>query len=381
MTKSERGARFGMLAALALSAGLVACAGATAPGAAPLEPALREGRSVQLAQAAGMAAGGTTPLPSAKALPRPSPAAQQVLEGDRALSEDRFDRAHEHFEQASRLDPSDPGAALGLLRVRWARLGIPFAYAEAPHRPELEQLASDIDALLSRHADYAPALLEKGRLLLVLGDAPAALDSLRRSVALDDTQAEAHSALGVALLGTGETEQALQELIEAARIRPDEPEGLTNLGTAYMLRGRLSEAIAAYERSFALRPDDARTAGDLGAAHLANDRADKALPYLLRATALAPGRATFLTNLGYAYQRQGQLDKAVETQRRALAIDPKLGSAWINLGNALAELKQYAQAEAALRQAAKLDPDDPRPKASLQDLAELKARARPAARP
>jgi len=369
----------GLFAALGLSAAIVGCAGSTATGAVPLEQARSAERSAQPAPAAGAAGSETTPPPSEK--PPPSPVGVEVSEGDRALSEDRFDAANEHFEHALGLDPSDPSAALGLLRVRWARLGIPFAYAEAPHRPELEQLVLDIDGLLSRHGDYAPALLEKGRLLLVLGDAPAALDSLQRSVALDDTRAEAHSALGVALLGTGQTEQALQELIEAARIRPDEPEGLTNLGTAYMLRGRLSEAIAAYERSFALRPEDARTAGDLGAAHLANDRADKALPYLLRATALAPDRATFLTNLGYAYQRQGQLDKAVETQRRALGIDPKLGSAWINLGNALAELKEYEQAEAALRHAAKLDPDDPRPKASLQDLAELKARQAPALRP
>jgi len=94
----------------------------------------------------------------------------------------------------------------------------------------------------------------------------------------------------------------------------------------------------------------------------------------VRATQLAPERATFLTNLGYAYELQGQLDKAVETQRKAVALDPKLGSAWINLGNALAGLKQYEQAEVALRQAAALDPSDPRPQASLRDLAEVRAR-------
>ena len=107
---------------------------------------------------------------------------------------------------------------------------------------------------------------------------------------------------------------------------------------------------------------------------LANNRPDRALPHLLRATALAPDRATFLTNLGYAYQKQGQLDKAVESQRRALAIDPKLGSAWINLGNALAELGQYAAAREALLRAESLDASDPRPKASLRDLAELEKR-------
>ena len=64
----------------------------------------------------------------------------------------------------------------------------------------------------------------------------------------------------------------------------------------------------------------------------------------------------------------------MRAQRRAIALDPKLASAWINLGNALAEQGRYEPAEAALRQAQTLDPSDPRPRASLGDLAELRAR-------
>jgi Flp pilus assembly protein TadD len=41
------------------------------------------------------------------------------------------------------------------------------------------------------------------------------------------------------------------------------------------------------------------------------------------------------------------------------------------LGNALAELGRYAAAREALQRAESLDPSDPRPKASLRDLAEL----------
>jgi tetratricopeptide (TPR) repeat protein len=298
---------------------------------------------------------------------------RELAAGDAALREGRLDAAQMFFEAARHRAPSDPAAGLGLLRVRWARLGMPTAYAEAPQHPELQRLVAMADSLLADHADYAPAWLEKGRLLLVLGDASNARSSLLRSVAIDARDPEAHSALGVAYLAGGEAEKALNEFERATQLAPDVPERLTNLGTAYMLRGRISEAIATYERALSLAPDDARTHGDLGAAELADNRPDLALPHLLRATALAPERATFLTNLGYAYQLQRQLEKAVETQRRALVIDPKLGSAWINLGNALAELGQYAQAEEALTRAEALDPSDPRPKASLRDLAELRA--------
>ncbi len=308
-----------------------------------------------------------------------SPMHAELRQGDLAFAEDRFELASEHYERARRHAPSEPAPRIALLRVRWAKLGLATAYAEAPHHPELERLVSEADAILAEHRDYAPALLEKGRLLLVLGDAPGAFASLRRSAEIDPKDPETHSALGIAQLATGEPEKALVEFERSAKLAPDQPERLTNLGTAYMLRGRVSEAIATYKRALALRPDDARTEGDLGAAHLADNRPDQALPHLLRATTLAPDRATFMTNLGYAYQRQGQLDKAVETQRRAIALDPKLGSAWINLGNALAELRQFEQAEVALRHAETLDPTDPRPKASLRDLLELKAQqpARP----
>jgi Flp pilus assembly protein TadD len=270
--------------------------------------------------------------------------------------------------------PTDPAPRLGLLEVRWTRLGLPLVYAEAPANPELRRLVTEADALLGEHADYAPALLDKGRWLVVLGEADAARIPLERAAALDAQNAEVHSALGTAYLASGEPERALAEFQSAVQLGPEDPERLTNLGTALMLRGRLTEAIASFEHSLSSRPDDARTQGDLGAAQLANGRADLALSHLLRATQLEPKRATFLTNLGYAFECQGELDKAIETQRKAVALDPKLGSAWINLGNALAERHKYEQAEVALRQAAALDPSDPRPAASLKDLEELRAR-------
>jgi tetratricopeptide (TPR) repeat protein len=317
-------------------------------------------------------------VPAPNEVPAPTDAERRELDvlarGDAAFDAGDLALARQHYEQARSLAPDSPHAPVRLVRVRCAELGLVMAYAEAPQHAELEQMVSQLEALTSRHPDAASAWLERGRLLLVLGDAGRAQESSRRAVALDDRSAEAHSALGVAYLASGQVQPALEQLEAAARLAPEQPERLTNLGTVYMLRGRVMEAIATYERALALAPDDARTHGDLGAAHLANNRPDLALPHLSRATALAPDRATFLTNLGYAYQKQGLLDKAVESQRRAIALDPKLGSAWINLGNALAELGQYEAAREALRRAESLDPSDPRPKASLRDLAELESR-------
>jgi Flp pilus assembly protein TadD len=102
----------------------------------------------------------------------------------------------------------------------------------------------------------------------------------------------------------------------------------------------------------------------------------EAKPYLEKAVELAPEKATFLSNLGYAQHQLGDIPGAVATFKKAIEKDPKLGSAWINLGHAYADDGKFEDAERSFKKAAELDPTDPRPKANLKDLAELrKARA------
>ncbi|HWZ91636.1 MAG TPA: tetratricopeptide repeat protein, partial [Polyangiaceae bacterium] len=91
-----------------------------------------------------------------------------------------------------------------------------------------------------------------------------------------------------------------------------------------------------------------------------------------RAVALAPDRATFVSNLSYAYFLAGRLDDAIATATKASVLDPKLGSAWINLGTALAKKGDFAGADRAYQRALSIDPSDPRAKASLAELDEMK---------
>ncbi len=53
-------------------------------------------------------------------------------------------------------------------------------------------------------------------------------------------------------------------------------------------------------------------------------------------------------------------------------MDPKLGSAWLNLGTAEAKRGNLDKAEEAFKKAQALDPSDPRAKANLEELSELK---------
>jgi Flp pilus assembly protein TadD len=87
---------------------------------------------------------------------------------------------------------------------------------------------------------------------------------------------------------------------------------------------------------------------------------------------LDPQRASYLANLSYAQQLGGNLDQAIASAERATVLDPKLGSAWLNLGTAKAKRGELDQAENAFKRAQALDPEDPRVKANLEELAELR---------
>jgi Flp pilus assembly protein TadD len=93
---------------------------------------------------------------------------------------------------------------------------------------------------------------------------------------------------------------------------------------------------------------------------------------LERAVTLDPQRASYLANLSYALQLGANLDRAITTAERATQLDPKLGSAWLNLGTARAKRGELDLAEAAFKRAQALDPEDPRVKANLEELAELR---------
>lgn len=302
---------------------------------------------------------------------------QELFEADKAYAADDLKSAKQHFQKAKKLAPNDPAPEVGLLRVALAESGVATDYAAAPKDKKIIALEKRARALAQAHSNYGPLRVERGRLLLILGEADKAMAELEKGVELEPNDPESHSALGVALLATGKAEQSLTRFRKAVELDRDNPARLANLGTAHMMRGQVEEAIKAYERAVALAPTDARARGDLGTAYLAANKPDQALPHLEQAVKLAPERATFLSNLGYAQQQRGELDKAIATYKLALKKDDKLGSAWINLGTALAQKGQLDEAETAFKKAQAIDPSDPRVKANLEELAELRKKKKP----
>lgn len=302
---------------------------------------------------------------------RPSDAALAL--GDSALKSGDARGALRAYQHASTIAPNDPAPLVGVARATLAAAEVPSGVNAAPKSEIARAVASELKRATSLDPHYAPAWLELGRTLLVLGRFKSALNPLKNAARLDPTIAESHSALGIALLVDGQAALAIQALGRAARMEPWRAERHANLGTAQLAAGKLSDAIISLREAAKIAPEMARYQSDIGTALIQAGDPGSALPHLRRAVSLKPLHASFLSNLGFAFAALGDDAQAIEAFQRATTLDPKLGSAWINLGNALARRRQYAEARAAYDKAHSLDPEDPRVDAVMKELAAIEA--------
>jgi Flp pilus assembly protein TadD len=311
-----------------------------------------------------------------------SPGYAELAAGDDSFERGQLPLAQAHYEAARRASPLGVAARVGLARVRVARTGVKLDYGSATGNQEIAAVAKDLSRAASQVPPFAPAYVELGRCLLLLGDARGAIDSLTTGAGLLPLEPEAHSQLGVALLATGHADAAVRELARAVELDPADPARHGNLGTALLMLGRTKDAIDEYETRARIDDGDARAHSDLGTALIGTDDLPRALAELERAVALDPQRPAFHSNLGYALQQSGHVDRAVSEYREALRLDPKLVSAWINLGTALARNPQTrSRARDAFERARSLSPDDPRIKPNLDELEALDSPAKSTDKP
>ena len=196
---------------------------------------------------------------------------------------------------------------------------------------------------------FALALVYQGT-----GRADAALDELRRVLAQQPANDDAHRLLGDILADRGEWPEAIAELQRAVAIRPDYWRHYGSLGFAYMKTGRYAEAIAAYTRITELQPDNSRGFQMVGFAYQNAGDNRRALENYRRAIELAPD--------ALAYQNMG----TDLLRRRAASATPRRPtrrrSGWgrrnpvthRNLGDAYERLGEAARARQAWRKAVEL---------------------------
>ena len=119
-----------------------------------------------------------------------------------------------------------------------------------------EEARAILEPLRDQEARLPYLMLSLGQLALRRGDLAEAEGFLRRSLARDDHNSEAHDALGVVLRQMGRLEDAIGEHMRAASLQHHRPRTHLNLGIALAKHGRIDWAIRAFEVAAELAPDE-----------------------------------------------------------------------------------------------------------------------------
>ncbi len=154
---------------------------------------------------------------------------------------------------------------------------------------------------------------------------PAARVAAERALALDETLAEAHAALGSVLAGEGRNGPAEREFRRAIDLDPSSADVRRQFGRLLNRTGRTNEAV-----------DQARLAVELDPLSVGN-------------------RVSLASRLFYARDYAGVISEATNV----LEMEPNDVGALFFLGGAYMLVNQHQDGLAALRKARELDPDNP----------------------
>ena len=174
---------------------------------------------------------------------------------------------------------------------------------------------------------------------------PKAKAAAVRAIEIDDSLAEAHSALGVYLsMYSWNQPAADQEFRRAIALNhkyPTAHQQFANL--CLMARGRFDEGIAEGRRAEELDPLSPVISMDVGANLTRARRFDEAIAQLNRTLALDPNFYAARYALGTAYHANGQYVEAIAEFRKALTLDD---DPWVKalLARSLAKSGQRGEA-------------------------------------
>ncbi len=146
-------------------------------------------------------------------------------------------------------------------------LGIALGHHRTGRMAEAEQIYRQILAIDCRQPDCLHLL---GMIAYDAGHHQAAVELIRRAIAINENGASYHSNLGTVLRAQGMLDQAAVCYIRALALRPELAEIHTNLGNIRTAQGKIDESMACYQRALALMPESADARYNMGVAQLLN---------------------------------------------------------------------------------------------------------------
>jgi len=186
---------------------------------------------------------------------------------------------------------------------------------------------------------------------------PKAKKAARQAIALDDTLAEAHSSLAIALTAYDwDWPNAEIEFRRAIELNPDYATAHAYYGWYLSLMGRTEAAITESKRAVELDPVSTEYNYQLALALYRGRRSDEAVAQFRKTLEQDPNSWITRTNLGWALINQGKFTEAITEVDQARKIDDNhyvlaaLGQAYALSGNRSEALKAIDQMKEWSRQ-------------------------------
>jgi tetratricopeptide (TPR) repeat protein len=183
-----------------------------------------------------------------------------------------------------------------------------------------------------------------------MGRVPEAQEELRRVLAAQPSNDDAHRLLGGIHIDRAEWDLAVEELQRAIKLRPNYWRNHSELGFAHYRAGRLDAAASAYLRVTQLQPDSGRGFHMLGTVQQAAGKLPEAIASYEHANEIRPASSTY-ANLGTVLFWQGDYGGAAAAYEQATTLAPNLPDQHANLGDALTKLGRRDEAAKSFQRA------------------------------
>jgi len=152
------------------------------------------------------------------------------------------------------------------------------------------------------------------------GEFSSALETYKKIIAHQPSNAQALSMAGIAALQLGDPDEAVRYLTASLSFAPENWMALNNLGSAYHEKGDLDSARDAYERALLLNPEYENACYNMGKIHQQLEEYDEAENAFLKALSLRPDYVEALGCLADLYEKTNRLEDASAMAKRGLRI-------------------------------------------------------------
>lgn len=191
--------------------------------------------------------------------------------------------------------------------------------------PVLGQLSRPANKSRQATREDVASLLREAASLLQAGKLDDAEPLLRRAVAAEPSNGDAHNLLGTILDQRGQAQAAEREYRAALRFNSRSASARTNLGVLLARTGRSEAAVEAFEAVLAQVPDHPQATINLALLYAARGDYNHAVPLFERARRQQPDNLTVLSQLGFTLYQLKRIDEAAEVLASAgslAASDP-----------------------------------------------------------